>query len=372
MPHDYYEILGVPRTAGEKEIKKAFRELARELHPDVNTSDPEAESKFKEAAEAYEVLSNPESRATYDRYGHEGLKRGGFQDFSQFSFEDIIRSFFGDAMFGEDFFGSSWGGGQGGADISTFVEISLNEAASGIKKVIEYEAIDNCSDCNGSGAAPGTTRETCSQCKGTGRIKTVTRTVFGQFIRTGICKSCNGAGSTVASPCRNCGGSGLASALRKQEIDIPAGIADGQTIRYLGQGSISDRGGRAGDLYVSVGVRPHEFFVRDADDILHHHSLNMVDAVMGKNIIVPTLEGEEEIAIKPGTQYGEVKILRGKGIPHLKGRGRGDLKVIIDVMLPRNLTDEQKDLLKRFEEVSNENNYFPTKGFFSKIKSAFR
>lgn len=372
MTHDYYEILGVPRTADEKEIKKAFRALARELHPDVNTSDPAAETKFKEAAEAYEVLSNPETRATYDRYGSEGLKRGGFQDFSQFSFEDIIRSFFGDSMFGEDVFRSSWSGGQGGADISTFVEITLEEAAAGVKREVEFEAVGHCAECEGTGAAPGTGRETCRQCNGSGRIKTVTRTAFGQFIRTGVCSECHGAGSTVATPCSGCRGIGLVSALRKQEIEIPAGIADGQSIRLLGKGSISVRDGQPGDLYVGVAIKPHDTFIRDGDDILFHQHLTMVDAALGKKVSVPTLEGEEEIEIKAGTQSGELKVLRGRGIPHLKGRGRGDLKVILEVMMPRNLTEEQKGLLKQFEEVSSEDNYEPAKGFFSRLKSAFK
>ena len=372
MNMDYYEVLGVPRTADEKEIKKAFRALARELHPDVNKSDPAAESKFKEAAEAYEVLSNPETRATYDRYGRDGLKRGGFHDFSQFSFEDIIRSFFGDSVFGEDIFRSSWSGGQGGADISTFVEITLEEAAAGANREVEFEAVGHCSDCEGSGAAPGTGRETCSQCNGSGRIKAVTRTAFGQFIRTGVCNQCHGAGSTVATPCSTCRGSGLVSALRKQEIEIPAGIADGQSIRLLGQGSISVRGGQPGDLYVGVTVKPHDVFIRDGDDILFHQHLTMVDATLGKKVFVPTLEGEEEVEIKAGTQSGELKVLRGKGIPHLKGRGSGDLKVVLEVMMPRNLTEEQKDLLRQFDKASSENNYEPSKGFFSKLKSAFK
>lgn len=372
MKRDYYEVLGVPRTAGDKEIKKAFRVLARELHPDVNRSDPGAEAKFKEAAEAYEVLSNPETRATYDRYGSEGLKRGGFQDFSQFSFEDIIRSFFGDMVFGEDFFSSAWGGERGGVDISTLVEISLNEAANGVEREIEFESVGSCSDCEGSGAAPGTSREKCSQCNGSGKVKAVTRTAFGQFVRTGICRVCNGAGSTVKTPCSQCGGSGLASTTRNLEVEIPAGIADGQSIRLLGQGSIGVRGGRPGDLYVGVTVKPHDNFIRDGNDLLYHLPLTMVDAALGKKVAVPTLEGGEAVEIKPGTQSGEVKILRGKGMPHLKSRSRGDLKVVLDVMMPRNLTEEQRQLLKQFEEATNENNYAPEKGFFSKLKSAFK
>lgn len=372
MPRDYYEILGVPRSASATEIKKSFRSLARQLHPDVNRKDPDAEARFKEAAEAYEVLGNPETRATYDRYGHEGLKRGGFHDFSQFSFEDIIRSFFGDSLFGEDFFGSAWGGRPGGADVRAVVEITLEEAATGTVSGVAFESLGDCSKCEGTGAARGTARQTCSECGGSGKVQSVTSTAFGQFIRTGQCKICGGEGSIVPTPCDACGGSGLVMATRKLDVEIPPGIANGQTMRLMGQGGLSGRGGEPGDLYVEVAVKPHEKFARSGDDIIYHLSLTMVDAALGKMVTIPALGGEEELEIKPGTQPGEVKVLKGKGMPHLQGKGRGDLKIVLDVMLPVNLNEEQTELLRQFDETASAKNYTPDKGLFSKIKSAFQ
>lgn len=375
MKRDYYETLGVPRSAGEKEIKKAFRTLARQIHPDVNKSDPEAESKFKEAAEAYEVLSNPETRATYDRYGHEGLKRGGFQDFSQFSFEDIIRSFFGDAIFGEGMFGGFGFGQPGpakGQDVAVPVELTLEEAAHGVKREVEFDAVDRCGECEGTGAAPGTTRTTCPACQGAGQVQTVRRTAFGQFVSRGPCRDCRGEGTRVEKPCPECKGRGLVMAHKQIEVEIPAGIAEGQSIRMLEKGSAGDRGGRRGDLYVQVAVKPHDQLVRDDSDLIYHLPLTVVDAAIGARLPVPTLDGEEELEIKPGTQPGEVKVLKGKGMPYLRGRGHGDLKVIMDMMVPRNLSAEQKKLLKEFAATTSEKNYTRDEGLFEKIRAAFR
>src|SRR5665811_2195010 len=341
MKRDYYEVLGVSRTADEKEIKKSFRSLARKLHPDVNKSDPEAETKFKEAAEAYEVISNPESRATYDRYGFDGLKRGGFSDFSQFSFEDIFRSFFGDGMFGGDMFGGQRGPARG-ADASVEVEIDLAEAASGVTREVEYEAIEKCSVCGGSGAAPGTKRDSCKACNGVGQVRNITSTAFGQFVRQGPCSACGGVGSIVSTPCEDCGGHGLAVARRSVSVEIPPGISDGQSIRMTGEGSAGEMGAAAGDLYIQVSVTEHDRLTRDGNDLIYHLSLTMVDAALGITLEIPTLEGDEEYVVKPGTQPGEVKSLRGRGMPYLRGRGRGDLKIIMEVMVMRNISSEQK------------------------------
>lgn len=370
MKRDYYEVLGVSRGCDEKEIKKCFRTLARELHPDVNKSDPEAEAKFKEAAEAYEVLSNPENRATYDRYGFDGLKRGGFSDFSQFSFEDIFRSFFGDGMFGADMFGGQAAAARGG-DVAVAVEITLAEAASGVTRDVEYEAIDKCPSCEGSGAAPGTERITCKACNGVGQVRSVTSTAFGQFVRQGPCSSCGGAGSTVATPCEDCGGHGLTVASRKSRVEIPAGIADGQSIRMTGKGSAGEMGAAAGDLYIQVSVAKHEQLIRDGNDLVCHLPLTLVDAALGTTMEVPTLEGEEEYEVKAGTQPGEVKKLRGRGMPSLRGRGRGDLKIIMEVMVPRHLSPEQKELLRQFADASSDKNYSSDEGLINRIRAAF-
>lgn len=371
MKRDYYEVLGVSRGAREQEIKKAFRSLAREIHPDVNKNDPQAEVKFKEAAEAYECLTNPESRATYDRYGFDGLKRGGFQDFSQFSFEDIIRSFFGEGLFGEDIFGGGSSATLRGSDIAVQVEITLAEAADGTSREVEYEAVSPCDSCEGSGAAPGTTRETCADCNGSGQVRSVTRTAFGQFVRAGACRACGGSGSTVGSPCPDCRGRGLVMAMKNLEVDIPAGIDDGQSIRISGRGGSGERGGAAGDLYVQVAVSPHEQLVRDGNDLVYHQKLTIVDAAVGTTVPVPTLAGSQDLEIKPGTQFGDVQILKGKGMPLLRGRGHGDLKVIMDIMVPRNLSSEQKDLLRQFAESTSKNNYNHDVGLFDKIRAAF-
>ncbi|MHB8858024.1 MAG: molecular chaperone DnaJ [Thermoleophilia bacterium] len=371
MKRDYYEVLGVPRSADEKQIKKAFRSMARQLHPDVNTSDPEAESKFKEAAEAYEVLSNAETRATYDSHGFDGLKRGGFSDFSQFSFEDILRTFFGEGMFGGDIFGGSRGPARG-ADIAAAVDITLAEAASGVKREVEYETVDYCPSCEGTGAAPGTERETCKTCQGSGQVRSMTRTAFGQFVRTGPCRDCSGAGSTVTSPCPDCKGRGIVKTVKNVEIEIPAGISDGQSIRLPGRGGVGERGAGAGDLFVQVSVAEDEDLMRDGNDLVYRLPLTMVDAALGATIGIPTLEGPEDYEVKPGTQPGEVKVLRGRGMPYLRGRGRGDLKLIMEIMIPRHLSTEQKELLQQFAEATHDKNYASDEGLINRIKAAFR
>lgn len=371
MKRDYYEVLGVPRSASDKEIKKAFRSLAREIHPDVNSDDPEAEAKFKEAAEAYEVLSNAETRASYDRFGHEGLGRGSYHDFSQFSFDDILRNFFGEAVFGEDLFGGGARRAARGADVAVALEISLREAASGVKREVEFEAVDYCEPCGGSGAAPGTSRETCATCQGTGQVRTVSRTMFGQFVRSGPCRACGGVGSTVDTPCPSCNGLGRVMSRKKIEVEIPPGIAMGQSIRLSGKGGAGDQGAPFGDLFVQVAVASDEQLTRDGNDLIHHLALTMTDAALGTDASISTLEGEEEVVVKAGTQPGEVVVLRGRGMPLLRGRGRGDLKIIVDVLVPRHLSDEQRELLRQFADSAGDKHYSRETSIFDKIRAAF-
>lgn len=374
MKRDAYEVLGVARDADEREIKKAFRTLARELHPDVNSHDPEAEEKFKEAGEAYEILSDPERRAVYDRYGHEGLTSQGyassFQGFG--SFADIFDAFFG----GGDPFGAGFGRGGGvqGGDIAVSVELSLEEAARGAEREIEIEAVDRCSRCRGNGAEPGTPIETCARCGGAGQLRAVTRTAFGQLVRSQVCDACGGDGTLPREPCRECGGRGRRAERRTLTVDIPAGIADEQRIRLTGRGHAGERGGPPGDLYVLVRVREDERFLRDGNDLVSVIGLPVTDAALGTTLSVPTLDGERELEIEPGTQPGTVVTLRGLGMPSL-GRGRrGDQRVVVNVVVPRRLDGEQRARLEAFAETLGDHNLRPEReeSLFSKVKRALR
>lgn len=367
---DYYETLGVPRTADEREIKKAFRRLARELHPDVSNQ-PDAEDRFREAAEAYEVLSKRETRDLYDRYGHEGLRTGGFRptDFDFTSLGDIFSAFFGEDFFGRA--GTVRRGGRGG-DIVAEVEIELVEAADGVTRAVPFPVTVPCAACGGSGAEPGTSPETCPRCGGAGRLQEVSRSVFGQFIRAHTCPACRGAGQVIPTPCSACQGAGRVSEERTIEVEIPPGIHDGQRIRLSGEGHAGVFGGRAGDLYIAVRVRPDERFVREGNDIISTVDLTMTQAALGTRVPVPTLDGETELAFEAGTQPGEIHVLRGKGMPVLQGFGRGDHRVLVNVAIPRHLSAEQRRALEDFERGATEENYRPDEGFFEKLRAAFR
>ncbi|HET8673155.1 MAG TPA: molecular chaperone DnaJ [Thermoleophilaceae bacterium] len=358
MKRDSYEVLGVPRDADEQQIKKAFRKLARELHPDVNSHDPDAEEKFKEAAEAYEILSDSERRAIYDRYGHEGLGARGFESgFSGFgSFADIFDAFFG----GGDPFGSAFGGAAGGpvqgGDIAVSVEVSLVEAAHGRQVAVEYEAVETCERCRGNAAEPGTPIDTCERCGGSGQLRTVTRTAFGQLMRSHVCDTCGGEGKIARVPCSECRGRGRVARRRTLDVEIPAGIADEQRIRLTGRGHAGDRGGPPGDLYVLVRVTPDERFVRDGNDLVTVIDVAAPQAALGARVTVPTLDGDEELEIEPGTQPGSVVTLRGKGMPSLRRGRRGDQRVVVNVTVPRRLSAEQRELLERFSATLGEEN----------------
>ncbi len=373
MPRDYYEVLGVGRDADEGQVKKAFRRLARELHPDVNAHDPEAESKFKEAAEAYEVLSDGERRRMYDAYGHEGLRTGGYQpDFEGFgSISDLFSAFFGggggfDAAFG----GGRRGGAMQGGDVAVAAPIELVDAAHGTPVEVAYDATVLCETCCGNGAEPGTPIVTCPTCEGAGQVQRVSRSPFGQLVRTAVCERCGGDGRVAESPCRTCDGRGMEVRRQRVTVDVPAGIADGQRIRVSGRGHAGERGGLSGDLYVVVRVREAERFLRDAEDLVTVVDVTAPLAALGTTIEVPTLDGPVPVEVAAGTQPGDTIVLRGRGMPRL-GRGRtGDLRVVVNVAIPRRLTTEQRDLLEQLADSLTDDNVRSEEGMFAKLKRA--
>ena len=381
MKRDYYDVLGVRKDADSGDIKKAFRKLAREFHPDVNTEDPEAEARFKEAAEAYEVLSDADSRAAYDHYGFDGLRGRQMTDFDHVGFGDLFNIFFGGGMFDSVLrdAGGMWGaaGGSGpaprGDDVEAGLDLTFAEAVFGVTRDVEVTADAPCETCGGSGAKAGTGREQCPQCHGSGRMREVSSMGgFGQFIRTSTCNVCRGQGSIVKDPCETCLGTGRVRQTRTVPVEVPAGIAEGQRLRLTGEGGAGAYGGRAGDLYVSIRVEPDENFVRDGDDLIYRLDITMVEAALGTTQYVPALDGDIEVQLKAGTQPGEVKTYRSRGVPVLQGYGRGDLRVVVNVLVPRKLSDEQRDLLERFGELTGESTYEADQSFLDKIRAAFR
>jgi molecular chaperone DnaJ len=373
VPRDYYEVLSVPRDASEADIKKSFRRLARELHPDVNAHDPEAEEKFKEAAEAYEVLSDAERRRMYDSYGHEGLKTGGFSpNFEGFgSISDLFSAFFGQGGFDAAFGGTKMRGGavQGG-DVALAVAIDLGEAARGTTVEVTYDATAPCETCHGNGAEPGTPIVTCDRCRGAGQIQQVQRTRFGQMVRTALCDKCGGDGRIAETPCHTCDGRGMEVSQRRVKVDIPAGIADGQRLRMTGRGHSGERGGPAGDLYVVIRVKEDERFIRDREDLVTVVDVAAPLAALGTTIQVPTLDGEVPLEIPAGTQPGETITMAGRGLPPL-GRGRtGDLRVVVNVVIPRKLSRKQRDLLEQLSDSLTEENLREPEGMLAKLKRA--
>ena len=366
---DYYEVLGVQRTAGEGEIKKAFRRLARTLHPDVS-EEPDAQERFREVVEAYEVLSKRETRELYDRYGHAGLRSGGFTptSFDLGSLSDLFAAFFGDDLFGV----TGRPRRTRGADAVAQIEIELSEAATGTTREVPFPISVPCATCRGSGAEPGTEPTPCPTCGGAGRLEHVSRTAFGEFIRSQTCPRCGGASRIVEHPCAECTGSGRVVEERTLEVEVPRGIHDGQQIRLSGEGHAGSLGGRAGDLYVQVRVRPDPRFVREGNDIVSTVDLTITEAALGTTVTVPTLDGGVELEFDPGTQPGELRVLRGRGMPVLQGFGRGNQRVLVNVRVPRRLTDEQRALLEDFQRMAGDDAYRADEGFFDKLKSAFR
>jgi molecular chaperone DnaJ len=368
-PRDYYEVLGIERSASEAEIKKSFRVLARELHPDVNRHDPEAEEKFKEAAEAYEVLSDPERRGTYDRFGHEGLRSGGWSPHSFGSIEDIFEAFFG----GGDPFGFGRRGPASGGDVGAAVEITLAEVLTGAKREVSFDAVTACERCRGNGAEPGTPIRSCDRCGGSGQLRQVHRSPLGQFVRAVTCDRCAGDGRIAETPCSECGGSGRTAGLRTWDVEVPAGIESGQRIRISGAGHAGEVGGRAGDLYVEVRVIEDDRFVRDGDDLISVIEMPATAAMLGAEIEVPTLDGERTVEVPAGAQPGSEKVLRGLGLPRLGGGRRVDQRVVFNVIVPGGLSQEQRELAERLDETLGPENLDSSRaeGLFARVRRAF-
>ena len=375
---DYYEVLGVQRGASEDEIKKAYRKLAKQYHPDLNPGNAEAEQKFKEVNEAYEVLSDASKKARYDQFGFAGVDPnygagagggGGFGGFTDFDFGDL-----GD-IFGS-FFGGGFGGGarssrngpQRGESIRVGVTVSFEEAAFGCEKEVSVDRVDQCPSCKGSGCESGTTPEVCTQCGGTGTVQQRRQTPMGVFATTTTCPKCGGRGKIIHNPCKDCGGTGQQRKRRTIQVNIPAGIDNGQTISLRGQGNAGRNGGPAGDLLITVTVRPHQLFRREGNDVLCEAPITFTQAVLGGEMEIPTIDGKVKYDIPEGTQTGTTFRLRGKGIPNLNGRGRGDQYVTVYIETPRNLNREQKEALKKFSQSLGEHNYEQRKNFFSKFK----
>ncbi len=368
---DYYQVLGVGRDAAAAEVKKAYRRLAVQYHPDKNPGNPEAEERFKEVAEAFEVLSDPRRREVYDAYGHEGLKgRGfGFHDPA-----DIFQQFMGAAFGGGGIFGDIFGFGGGrsrpsaGPSIEYQMEISLEEAAFGAEKKINIFRRESCPRCRGRGAEPGTDLETCRRCRGAGRIRQARRTLLGTFATESACPDCGGEGEIVKDPCRECRGQGTVEKEREVTVRVPAGVGDGSILRQRGGGEAGPRSGAPGDLVIYLRVPEHPIFTRSGDDIFCTVTVGFPLAALGGEIKVPTLDGETALKIPPGTQSGEVFRLRGKGIPHLHGSGRGDEQVTVNVEVPSRLNKKQKELLRQFEESYSDRNRPLHKGFLEKFQ----
>ncbi len=372
---DYYEVLGVAKGASEDEIKKAYRQMAKKYHPDLNPGDKEAEARFKEVNEAYEVLSDSQKKARYDQYGHAGVDpnfgAGGYQGYGfdgmDIDLGDIFSSFFG----GGGARRSNPNAPRRGSDASASVVISFEEAARGCKKQVDVRLVDTCSDCRGSGAAKGSAPKPCPACNGTGQERRQQRTPFGVIQTQSVCSRCRGKGKIIDKPCPTCSGTGQVRRPSSVGINIPAGIADGQVITIRGKGNAGTNGGPAGDLEIQVAVRPHPVFEREGYDVHCELPLTFAQMALGAEVQVPTLDGNVPYTVREGTQPGETFRLKGKGFPYINGRGRGDEVVRVTVEVPKNLTSEQKKLLHAFEESLGDKNYQKRRSFFDKLRDAF-
>ncbi|MSO78202.1 MAG: molecular chaperone DnaJ [Acidimicrobiia bacterium] len=367
---DYYELLGVSRSATEDELKRAYRELARRYHPDSGHNDPAHEEKFKEISVAYETLRDPERRRRYDVFGDGGGRAGAGPSADAFGFGDLFDAFFGG---GGDPFGNRRGGAPGrGPDAEALLELTLEEAAFGTTHTMEVRLPVACSRCEGLGCEPGTQPTLCDVCAGRGEVRQVRRSILGQIVTASACGVCAGTGMRVLSQCKDCRGDGRVQAARTIDVEVPAGVDAGQRLRLTGRGPAAPRGGEPGDLYVTVQVVPHNDFERHGDDLLHAHPLSVAQAALGAVLSVPTLEGGTDLTVPPGTQPGQMFRVKGAGVPSLRGRGRGDLLVRVDVVIPSRLSEEEATLLHRLAELRGEEVAPPDKGVRSRLRSAFR
>ncbi len=373
---DYYDLLGVPRSAGPEELKKAYRRKARELHPDANPDDPSAGERFKEVARAYQVLSDPETRARYDRFGEAGVAGTAtadpFAGFGGSGLGDIFDTFFGGGGGG---FGSGGRGGSAGPprgqDIEVVADLDFVDAVFGCEHPVTVRTAVRCPTCDGSGAGEGTKPVTCVECAGTGQVRRVRQSLLGQMVTAGPCSRCGGLGQVVVTPCASCRGEGRIVEERTYRVDVPAGVDSGSTLRLAGRGAVGARRGGVGDLFVHLRVRPHDRFVRDGYDLVADLPVGLAQAALGTHLVFPTLDGDEDLVIPAGTQPGRIFRLRGRGVPHVDRRGRGDLLVRLTVDVPTRMSKSEEELLRRYAEERGEAVVPPGKGLLGRIKSAF-
>ncbi len=376
---DYYEILGVGRSSSADEIKSAYRKLAMKYHPDRNPGNKEAEESFKECAEAYEVLSDPQKRQRYDQFGHQGVNQTGFSGFDNINdifshFGDIFGGFGGGSIFDELFGGGTSQRGrrrsQGipGSDLKISLKLTYEEIADGVEKTVKIKKYKTCSSCSGTGAKSGSGYVTCSVCNGQGQVKQVSRSIFGQFVNVSECHNCNGEGKIIRDKCPECGGEGRERSDETVNVKVPAGVSEGQYIPLKGKGNAGIRGGHAGDLLIFIEEEKHKYFIRDNDDIIFNFNISIMDAILGADVVVPTLNGKAKLKIEPGTQSGSILRMRDKGIRHLNSGGRGDQLVRIHVFIPKKISAKEKNLLK---ELMKSDNFNPeskdSKGFFKSM-----
>ena len=374
MAADFYDLLGVARNASDDDIKRAYRKLARELHPDANPDDPDAEERFKEITVAYEVLRDPERRQRYDLYGPDAVRGAGAGAQDPFGFAsgglgDIFDAFFGGSMGGG---GGRRGGAMRGNDLEVVMQLSFEEAVFGTHREVTVRAPVPCDACEASGARPGTYPSTCSGCNGAGEIRRVRQSILGQMMTASPCPRCGGRGQEITDPCAQCRGEGRVTDERSYVVDVPPGVDDGTQLRLSGRGAAGPRGGPTGDMYVHLAVTPHDRFTRQGQDLVHVLHVPMTQAALGAHFAFETLDGEEELVIPPGTQTGRVFALRGRGVPFTNGRGRGDLLVQVVVDTPTSLSREQEELIRELAAVRDEDVAPADNGFLSRIRSAFK